>query len=234
MARMTLFGMYQYDQTLLDGVILPDGFDNEVAKETIIFQSGDLYPYYQVPPQLKHQISNWFTVRYNDFAQMYKALHAEYSPIENYDRTENSKRNLQDSGRDTETLSLGSSNTQTHSGADTLHVEQTLDEETTNQVSAYDTSSLQNRNASHTTGTPESTNTNSYASQVKEEKSGADTRQTNYGKGSSDTFESRVHGNIGVTTAQQMIEAELEMRRKYDLYKIIAQMFEEYFIVQIY
>ena len=44
----------------------------------------------------------------------------------------------------------------------------------------------------------------------------------------------RVHGNIGVTTSQQMIESELSLRAKYDIYKIIAREFEREFLVQIY
>ena len=46
-------------------------------------------------------------------------------------------------------------------------------------------------------------------------------------------FDSHVHGNIGVTTAQQMINAELELRR-FDIYTDIARRFEKEFLIQIY
>ena len=48
-----------------------------------------------------------------------------------------------------------------------------------------------------------------------------------------ESFRSNIHGNIGVTTSQQMIEAELELR-KFDLYTYIAALFEREFIVQVY
>lgn len=47
------------------------------------------------------------------------------------------------------------------------------------------------------------------------------------------THTGRVHGNIGVTTAQKMIEEELSLRR-YDIYNVIAELFETEFLSQIY
>jgi len=44
---------------------------------------------------------------------------------------------------------------------------------------------------------------------------------------------SRIHGNIGVTTSQQMIQSELELR-KFDIYEEIAARFEHEFLVQVY
>lgn len=47
------------------------------------------------------------------------------------------------------------------------------------------------------------------------------------------THRGRVHGNIGVTTSQKMIEEELNLRR-YDLYNVIAELFENEFLSQVY
>ena len=46
-------------------------------------------------------------------------------------------------------------------------------------------------------------------------------------------YTSHVHGNIGVTTSQQMITSELELR-KFDIYEEIAARFEHEFLVQVY
>ena len=46
-------------------------------------------------------------------------------------------------------------------------------------------------------------------------------------------YTSHVHGNIGVTTTQQMITSELELR-KFDIYEEIAGRFEHEFLVQVY
>lgn len=88
--RMTLYGMYKYDPTLFDGVILPDGMDKTIMVNQIIRQSGDLFPYYQVPPEVKTAITEWFTRRKDNFAKLWQGFTAEYNPIENYDRHEDS------------------------------------------------------------------------------------------------------------------------------------------------
>ena len=107
--RMTLYGMYQYDPTLFDGVVLPDGMDKTLMVNQIIRQSGDLFPYYQVPPEGKSAITEWFTRRKNNFAKLWQGFTAEYNPIENYDRQEDSTETpnithtLSNSGQDAST-----------------------------------------------------------------------------------------------------------------------------------
>lgn len=107
--RMTLYGMYQYDPTLFDGVILPEGMDKTLMVNQIIRQSGDLFPYYQAPPQVKTAITEWFTRRKGNFAKLWQGFTAEYNPIENYDRQEDSTETpnithtLSNSGQDAST-----------------------------------------------------------------------------------------------------------------------------------
>ena len=107
--RMTLYGMYQYDPTLFDGVILPEGMDKTLMVNQIIRQSGDLFPYYQAPPQVKSAITEWFTRRKGNFSKLWQGFTAEYNPIENYDRQEDSTETpnithtLSNSGQDAST-----------------------------------------------------------------------------------------------------------------------------------
>lgn len=46
--------------------------------------------------------------------------------------------------------------------------------------------------------------------------------------------ESHIHGNIGVTTNQQMIEEELKLRNRYNIYDIIADSFKKDFCLMVY
>ena len=302
MARLTLWGIYQYDHTLFDGIVLPDGINKDNLVSDIMRNSGDLYPYHQVPEYLKRNINFWFARRLFDFERMYDALRSEYSPIENYDRIEDIKREYKDSGTDTETLTLGSSTTSKHTGTDeeinTLERSTTVaqtgkDQETSTLgssttvvhtgtdtdtmqgggstekgVSAYNDNGYTNRekdtetqNSTNTkqynttetntgsgsdekTQTYDSTVTNTgrdsdekkqtYDSTVTNTGSGSDKTQTDYGKQHTEAENTRVHGNIGVTTSQQMIESEISLRAKYDIYKIISREFEREFLVQIY
>lgn len=230
MARITLWGFYQYDKTLFDGIVLPDGIDKDNLVSEIMRNSGDLYPYHQVPEYLKRNITFWFSRRLFDFDRMYQSLRMEYSPIENYDRIEDIKREYKDSGTDTEILTLGSSTTSSHTGTDTDSTQGGGSNE--KGVSAYNEEGYTNREKD--TETHNSNNTQTYNSTVTNSGSGSDKTQTDYGKQHTETENTRIHGNIGVTTSQQMIESEISLRAKYDIYKIISREFEREFLVQIY
>ena len=214
MPRITLWGFYQYDKTLFDGIVLPNGIEKENLVAEIMKNSGELYPYHQVLEYLKHNINYWFARRFFDFERMYEALRTEYSPIENYDRKENITRDYENSGIDKASTTLGSSTTTTNVGSN----------DNENKVSAYNENDFTNREK----------DTQSYNSTVTNTGSGTDTTQTEYGLKRKEVEDIRVHGNIGVTTSQQMIESEMSLRAKYDIYKIIAKEFEREFLVQIY
>ena len=214
MPRITLWGFFQYDKTLFDDIVLPDGIDKENLVSEIMRNSGDLYPYHQIPEYLKRKINYWFARRLFDFERMYEALRTEYSPIENYDRKENISRDYENSGIDKASTTLGSTTTSTNIGSN----------DNENKVSAYNESDYSNREK----------DTQSYNSTLTNTGSGTDTKQTEYGLKRKEVEDIRVHGNIGVTTSQQMIESEMELRAKYDIYKIISREFEREFLVQVY
>ena len=214
MPRITLWGFYQYDQTLFDDIVLPDGIDKENLVSEIMRNSGDLYPYHQTPEYLKSNINYWFARRLFDFERMYEALRTEYSPIENYDRKENITRDYVNGGSDKVSTTLGSTTTSSNVGSN----------DNENKVSAYNETDYTNREK----------DTQSYNSTVTNTGSGTDTTQTDYGLKRKEVEDIRVHGNIGVTTSQQMIESEMSLRAKYDIYKIISREFEREFLVQIY
>lgn len=44
----------------------------------------------------------------------------------------------------------------------------------------------------------------------------------------------RSYGNIGVTTSQQMLESEIELRRQYNMYQIIIDDFKQEFCLLVY
>ena len=135
MPRVTLWGFYQYDRTLFDDIVLPEGIDKENLVSEIMRNSGDLYPYHQALEYLKRNINFWFARRLFDFERMYEALRTDYSPIENYDRKENIKRDYENSGVDKASTTLGSSTTSTNVGSN----------DNENKVSAYNESDYTNR-----------------------------------------------------------------------------------------
>lgn len=75
-------------------------------------------------------------------------------------------------------------------------------------------------------------NSSSYTPKNKVESSSEADSSSTYGRDHSHTL--RASGNIGVTTSQQMVEAEMSLAGKLDIYQIIAQDFKKEFCVMVY
>lgn len=168
MARLTLNGMYEYDPSLFDGMILPDDYDREAMFAEIMTRCGQLYPYHQVPAVLKSNIRLWFARNFLNFDRSMEALMAEYNPIENYDKHEYWKRTpdltdesdhtgkdtLQLSGKDA--LQLSGSDTKAHTGTDTTEASGTDATEAsgkdTVQLSGTDTTALSGKDTVQLSG----------------------------------------------------------------------------------
>ena len=231
--RMTLYGMVQYDPSIFDGVVLPEGIDPNIVKDDIIEKCGDLYPYYQVPPRVKLAITRFFAEYYHNFEMMYKALTNEYNPIENTDWTENSERtiNSKDSGTDNRVIEGGT--TTTISNTTGFESNPASYAESTVYTNAYNEGEGTERDRTKTQQGGQDTSTTTASGSDVVANSSSDV--LNYGKknDTTDDFEVRRHGNIGVQTTSQIINMELEMRRT-NLYNTIVELFEDRICVQVY
>lgn len=259
MARLTLNGMYQYDPTLFDGVILPADYDRDALLSEIMKRSGQLYPYHQVPSILKADIRLWFARNYLGFDRSMAALMAEYNPIENYNRVEawtrtpnltdkstlSGKDSTQLSGTDTDQLSESDTTTRTYDQYKET-VDYKGDDTTEKQVSAFDSSTYQpseKTTTSRNQRNDEKETSGSYSDEIaygkKDEYTYGKKDETTYGKVDTLThtgtegFRSNIHGNIGVKSSQSMVLEEVELRR-FDIYSDIAARFEREFLVQVY
>lgn len=206
MGRITLWGWYQYDKTLFDDCNLPVGIDKESLINLLMERSGMLYTYTQQPKYLKLNITNWFNRKEAMFTKMYAALTAEYNPVENYDRNEE--------WTDTPDVSYAKT------GGHTSVVEGNNTTTDIREVSAYNTQGYSPDGKSTVEDGGLNTDTFTYQNES--------TRESGTRK-----HAGRIHGNIGVTTNQQMITAELELRR-FDIYEYIVKLFESDLLVQVY
>lgn len=153
---MSLWGLYQVDPTILDGLIVPTGMDGDNVKDNLLLETESMEILYPNAGFLKMAITVWAKERKDVWDKLYATTVLDYNPIENYDRQEES--------------TSGSSGTS--SGSTT----------TTASATAYNSDDFKDT-AKNVTG---GSNHNS----------------------STGTYKSRVHGNIGVTTTQQMIQQE--------------------------
>lgn len=204
--RFTLWGLYNFMPDLFDAVQLPEGIDKEILIETLMQKSGMLFPAHQQPEMLKLNITNWFKRKQQAFQRMTIALSAEYDPISNYDRHE--------TWTDTPDVAYTKTGGHTNTVANNTANEQTI------STSAYNSDSLTPTDQQKGKGSSGGTDTLTYEDEA--------TTETGTRK-----HEGHISGNIGVTTSQQMITAELELRR-FDIYDYICVLFEEDFLYQVY
>ena len=135
------------------------------------------------------------------YDKLYNTTVFEYSPIENYDRTESTtteKTNTMTHGDQSETV-----NTTTGEQINTTVGQ--------NKVSPFDTPNLVNTDGSDITDTEGARNDSSTLSR----------NSYNDTDNGVETITSHIHGNIGVTTTQQMLMSERDVAN-FSLIKIIA------------
>lgn len=212
---MNLQNQLDYLPSLLDGVsYVPNGIDPDILRSEIMLTAGLLTPLYSEPEVMKEAIKQWFLTRAWTFNHLLNIVKAEYSPIENYDRQEEYTKNI-DSDRDkTDTLSNSDSTERSVEG----------DLTTEQEVSPYNSSSYVDSQKSTVTDGQTITTETTYGR----------TETINDDLDHNETYNGRTHGNIGVTTNQQMIDQELALLEKFNIYKWIAKQFSADLMLLIY
>ena len=89
--RMTLIGMYHYDNTLFDNVSLPEGYDKETFINSLLLEHGEKCVMYTDVDFMKFSLGVVSCKWYHEFERIYTALNEEYNPLHNYDRHEEYK-----------------------------------------------------------------------------------------------------------------------------------------------
>lgn len=211
-ATLSLLGLTAAAPELLQPPIfnLPEELSHEILDPLLLAETAELEILYPDPDTLGTVIKAWTTARAPAWARMAQALEAEYNPIHNYDRAESWTESKTGSGQRSGTNDRSTTGTGSSSGS------------LVTDRAGYNSQAATNpaqRNTS--TGTDQSSGTQ--ADEWTEDTSSEEavTRQGN------------VSGNIGVTTSQQMIQSELELR-KTDLYQTIIQEFKTMFCILVY
>ena len=91
MAKLTVLGMYDYDNTLFDNLTLPEGIEKDLAVDQILLRSAEFEALYSDPRFMKFAIGRWGATHYRTFEKWVTVLNKEYEPLWNYDRTEESR-----------------------------------------------------------------------------------------------------------------------------------------------
>ena len=226
MAMLTIMGMYDYDNTIFDSLTLPEGLDRTSAIDAIVLECAELECLYPSVPFLKRAVGIWSATMQASFSRVWSAMNLEYNPIENYDRQEDETTSgtRQHSGQDV--TSGTSSNNRTT--ADSREI--TDSGNVLNKIAGFDASAL----VDHDSGTSSRSGTDTGSGT--DNTTGTERTELTHGEKIADagTRTSRIHGNIGVTTSQQMLESELNLIPRLNFYRYLAEEFKRRFCILVY
>lgn len=186
-SRLTLIGMINYDPELFKNLRLPDEANATTFTNTLLLDFGTLGVVYPNAEFMRDvAIPAWSDKWQESLRQSWNALHADYNPIENYDRQEHW----------TDSPDI----TRTEFGSNESNITGSENSNAYGDVSAYNSADYQAQDRTRSDSSNASNGKNNYNSSNQE--SGVT------------THDGRIHGNIGVTTSQQMIESELKLRKQ--------------------
>ena len=241
-----LNSLLKLDNSILDGVVLPSGMNVDLCKSSIIMKCGLLQPIYGEPEVFKSMVETWFTAKSWNIEHLWKMCEQEYNPIYNFDRHEDNNATVNSessSSKDSDfTSNEDKSDKRTTSGNDTTtsHDADTTNTTTENTVAAFNSAEYQTKDKAVVNGHAE-TNGNTTLEidraegidSTSERKDSASESSTNKGKDT--TVESKhMYGNIGTTTTQQMMNAEIKLMGTFNIYDWIANMFESDLFITVY
>ena len=215
-SEMSLAGLYNYDPHIFDLLQLPMATDRFI--DLLLLETADLEVLYPDPAFMKEAIGRWSAVMLPAWSRIKEALELEYVANENYDRNET----WTDNATRTDNLTTSLNGSQTGSGT----VGGTIGRTVTRSNKGYNSAGFVAGEKEQTDDTTSNTTSDSLTTT---------NTTTNTGTvGQTGSRTGHVHGNIGVTTNQQMIEAEIQMRVEYNLYNIIINQFKQKFCLLVY
>lgn len=238
--RLTLIGLYNYDPTLFDQMVMPDGVDSDLVKNTILQRSGEFELLYTGLDFMKNMIGFWSNKHLRTFTKWNDALNIKYDPLYNYDRTE--EISIGRTGSDSRSGSNNMTESDYKIGNTTSETDgTTTPPETTSTktstVAAYDSSTYQPKEQStdsiavNTIGSDSTDSSGSYDESSTRNESSSHKELAD--RTENETHSARIFGNIGVTTSQMMLQSEIDVAR-FNLYEQIADMFADEFCIMIY
>lgn len=251
MARpnLSVYGLYQYDNSLFSGLQVPTGVDKDTVVDNILLECAELETIYPALPFLKIAIGKWSDKELPVWTKLYETTQFEYNPIYNKDayysdedlETRNLAGSSQSSATSSNTESRNLTNTKTNNLTDKLTNDLAGSKTDVSSVSAYDASTFQDREQlqSDTTDTGTATTTHTGTETIKDVGS---IGNSGTGSGSSNTTETgtvkhditrREYGNIGVTTTQRMIMEERDID-KFNIVDYIVDSFKQRFCILVY
>lgn len=247
-----------YPEMLDDNIVVPEGIDKRVLKSVIMMRLGLCWPVYDEPEVFANMLYSWFMSHYWNIERLVKVTNTTYDPLENYDRREdfNDKNSGGTITNDTNTNTANRTDTNTNTADRSFKTDSDTDgsgssstkstSTNINRVSAYNAADFQNDSNSEGSGSSDTSSSSNSTLDERKKETGTytdernisgtitDERVINVKNDSNVNHSGRAHGNIGVTTTQQMFNEELALLNSYNLYYTICNWIEKDLFLQIY
>lgn len=228
-ATVSLLGLKRMNDGILGELVVPDGVDVELVKDNLLAETAELEVIYPDAIFMQAMIGRWSAKELPIWERLYKTTLLEYNPIENYDRMEEWTE-AEDTKKNTEADATGTSTTDT----DGTSTRQSNTDGVINDqkyVSAYNevefTPTERDNNTQNEKNNSEQKDVGTVSVKTSAENTTDETGNRNLLR------KGRAHGNIGVTTSQQMIEAERDVAL-YNIIDVIINSFKNRFCLQVY
>lgn len=213
--------LYDYDNSIFTDIYVK-GVTKENLIEHFLLSYGDLTPIYQDPSYLRRHVTSVAHSLQWTIDHLWEVTQLEYNPIENYNRMES----WEDKGGGTfqkgkvdteETFNKGSVTTTFGKVSDSTH-----------KVAAFNSSTTEVANTDNITDSGSDSQT-----------FGADTSKGSVTNGldastTSGTHEGRIHGNIGVTTSQQMVQAQIDLTVAYNYLDRVCELYANRLLIGVW
>lgn len=260
MATLTITGLYNIDNTIFDDMVFPEEFtetNKETAIDEIIFECAELEILYPDPFTMKYAIKRWSEAEQPSWERMYNALLAEYNPLWNVDATveETANRTEEKTGTGLNSENVGrdydrsgtDNNTRTDNLTDTVTHNRTVTNTDSDVLSstAFNVATWRQRdkNEGSTNGldsgetidaqTGTVTDARTWSDETDETIARTSDSHTTENSEGEETRSTRRTGNIGVTSSQQLIDAEIQLS-KYNIVRTIVDSFKKRFCILVY
>lgn len=212
-ATLSILGLYYANEDLFDDLQLPTEVDKDVFLDNLLAECAELEALYTDPDMMQYMIGAWSKKELSVWEKLAETLSYEYNPIENYDKHEDwgENRNVENTSASNSTGQSGIEETIENTGLDTT------------KVAGFDSETLTNREQTDNRNTTDTTSNTSQTSANTSNSTGEEVY----------TKTGRVHGNIGVTTTQHMIEEQRQVVQ-FNLTDYIITSFKKRFCLLLY
>lgn len=245
-ARLTIIGLYNYDNELFANLSLPEELNKQDVIDNILLRCGEMPVLYPNFSMCKTMIGIWSRKWYHGIERMIQTLDDDYNPLHNFDRYEK----YSDNDKKLETNTKNSTLAESHDNdiTDNNHMttesssamDNTNGNTNTNDVSAFNDSNYQPSSKSTLAGTihqTDDTDTETNASNTRSDTgshNATNSETAGYNTDNNFTHDGHLYGNIGLTTSQQMVSSELSLRSQTNIYDVIAEIFMRDFCIYVY